>query len=114
MQADADRLDRMLLNLLTNAQKYSDPGTPVQVRALPREHEVVISVTDQGGGITPEDLPHLFSRFYRAKGARRADSIGLGLYITRLLVEAHGGDVRVESEPGKGSTFSFSLPITTP
>jgi len=110
VQADADRLDRILTNLLTNAQKYSEPGTPVRVRALPQPGEVVISVADQGRGISPEDLPHLFSRFYRAKGARRADSIGLGLYITRLLVEAHDGRVWVESTPGKGSTFSFTLP----
>jgi signal transduction histidine kinase len=71
----------------------------------------MIAVSDQGPGIPPEDLPHLFERFYRVKGARNAEGIGLGLYITRVLVEAHGGRVGVESEIGKGSTFAFTLPV---
>ncbi len=68
-------------------------------------------VTPQGRGIAPEDVPHLFDRFYRARGERQAEGIGLGLYITKLLVEAHGGRIWVESHCGTGSTFSFSLPI---
>jgi len=90
--------------------KYSDPGTPVLVGARRQDNEVIISVTDQGRGIPPEVIPHLFGRFYRAPGERKAEGIGLGLYITRLLVEAHGGRVWVKSEEGKGSTFFFSLP----
>ena len=72
---------------------------------------MVVTVSDQGRGIAPEDIPHLFERFYRAPEARKAEGIGLGLYITRMLVEAHGGRIWVESEVGKGSTFSFTLPV---
>lgn len=109
--ADYDRLDRILSNLLSNAMKYSDPGTPVLVRVCVQEGEIVVSVADHGPGIPPDDVPHLFQRFYRAKGERRAEGIGLGLYITKTLVEAHDGRIWVESEVGKGSTFSFTLPI---
>jgi len=109
--ADPDRLERILLNLLTNAQKYSAPATPIGVQARPCGDAVTIRVTDEGRGIHPDDLPHLFTRFYRAKGERRADGIGLGLYITKLLVEAHGGHIRVDSAMGTGSTFEFTLPV---
>ena len=110
--ADYARLERILINLLSNALKYSDPGTPVRLRAWQQDGQVVVAVSDQGRGIAPEEIPHLFERFYRTAGARKAEGIGLGLYITRILVEAHGGRIWVESEVGKGSTFSFSLPIT--
>lgn len=109
--ADANRLERIMTNLLSNALKYADPDTTVQVRAHRHDGEVVVEITDQGQGITPDDLPHLFKRFYRAKGARKAEGLGLGLYITKKLVEAHGGRIWVESEVGQGSTFSFTLPI---
>jgi len=109
--ADEARLERILVNLLSNAQKYSAPGTPIHVQARQAGVEVTISVTDQGQGIQFDDLPYLFERFYRAKSERRAEGIGLGLYITRLLVEAHGGQIQVASEEGYGSTFSFTLPV---
>ena len=109
--ADYDRLDRIVSNLLSNALKYSDPGTPVQICVRRQEDEVLLSITDHGRGIPPDDVSHLFQRFYRAKGERRAEGIGLGLYITKQLVEAHGGRIWVESDVGKGSTFSFTLPI---
>lgn len=109
--ADSDLLERILLNLLTNAMKYSPPESPVRLAASRIDGEVLVSVTDRGAGIAPEDQPRLFERFCRPKGARRPDSVGLGLYITRMLVEAHGGRIRVESEPGQGSTFSFTLPL---
>ncbi|MHB9134572.1 MAG: PAS domain-containing sensor histidine kinase [Armatimonadota bacterium] len=111
VSADYDRLERIFVNLLSNALKYSEPGTPVAMRAKAQDGEVVVSITDQGRGIPPESLPHLFERFYRAPGGRKAEGIGLGLYITRLLVEAHGGCIWAESEPEKGSTFSFTLPM---
>ena len=111
VSADYARLERIFTNLLSNALKYSDPETPVVVRARRAGDEVEVAVSDRGRGIALEDLPHLFERFYRARGARKAEGLGLGLYITRLLVEAHGGRVWVESEVGKGSTFYFTLPI---
>ena len=72
---------------------------------------VQVSVTDQGIGIAAKDLPHIFDRFFRVERMRKAEGTGLGLYITKRLVEAHGGHIRVESEEGKGSTFSFTLPV---
>ncbi len=111
VQADYSRLDRIMNNLLSNALKYSDPGTPVLLRARQQNGEVVVALSDVGQGIPPEDMPHLFERFYRGKDARKAEGIGLGLYITRLLLEAHGGRIWVESAVGKGSTFAFSLPV---
>ncbi|MBI2952921.1 MAG: hypothetical protein HYY30_01300 [Chloroflexi bacterium] len=111
VSADPNRLERILLNLLSNALKYSPPETEVLVRARKMDGEVIVSVADRGMGIAPEDQAHIFERFYRTKGARKAEGLGLGLYITRMLVEAHGGRIWVESELGKGSTFYFTLPI---
>ncbi|MHB9106299.1 MAG: sensor histidine kinase [Armatimonadota bacterium] len=111
VSADSARLERILVNLLSNALKYSDPDTPVRVQARMQDNAVVIAVTDQGRGIPPKAIPHLFERFYRVPRERKAEGIGLGLYITRVLVEAHGGQIQVESEVGKGSIFSFTLPV---
>ena len=122
VSADYARLERILVNLLSNALKYSAPDSPVRVRARQQDGEVVIAVIDQGIGLPPQAIPHLFERFYRVPGERKAEGIGLGLYITKILVEAHGlpavagtvkvgGRIWVESEVGKGSTFFFSLPI---
>ena len=113
--ADYNRLERIVINLLSNALKYSPSGAPVIVRAQQEAGMVRVSVTDEGPGIPPEEQPNLFQRYYRAQSTRTAEEgIGLGLYITKLLVEAHGGRVQAESEVGKGSTFSFTLPIATP
>lgn len=112
--ADEDRLERIVMNLLTNALKYSPPDTAVTVKFWARDAEVVTSITDRGIGIAPEDIEHLFERFYRAKGVRKTEGLGLGLYITKMLVEAHGGRIWVRSKPGQGSTFYFSLPAPKP
>ncbi len=98
VRADASRLERILFNLLTNAFKYSAPETPVRIQASRHNATVIITVTDHGHGIAPKDLPHLFERFYHASDGRKAEGIGLGLYFTKLLVEAHGGRIWVESE----------------
>ena len=111
--ADPNRLERILTNLLTNALKYSEPGTPIVVKARVRDGDVVISVGDEGPGIPPEELPHLFDRFYRVPTGIHVEGVGLGLYITKQLVEAHDGRIWVRSQPGEGSTFSFSLPLTS-
>ncbi len=111
VRADYARLERILVNLLSNALKYSDPDTPVSLSARQEDGHVVVAISDQGRGIPPAVLPHLFERFYRAAETRKAEGIGLGLYITRVLVEAHHGRLWVESEEGKGSTFFFTLPV---
>jgi PAS domain S-box-containing protein len=108
--ADPNRLDRIVTNLASNALKYSAPGTDVRICAVRTAGEVEVSVKDSGVGIAPDDLPHVFDRHFRARSARTHEGLGLGLYITRMLVLAHGGSIRVESTPGGGSTFSFTLP----
>ena len=112
--ADRTRLAQILANLIGNAIKYSPEGGEIVVRVVDRGAEALVSVADRGIGIPAEELPRLFDRFYRAAGANRAEGLGLGLYITRGLVEAHGGRIDVESEPGRGSTFSFTLPRPGP
>ena len=109
--ADPARLERIVGNLVSNALKYSPLKSPVEIRARQEGAAVVISVRDRGQGIHPEDQAHIFERFYRSRGARKAGSVGLGLYIAHSLVEAHGGRIWLESEPGAGSTFFFTLPL---
>ncbi len=110
--ADPRQLERIFVNLVSNALKYSPAETEVQVRvaAAPAGDGVTISVADRGVGITPEDQVHLFERWFRARGTRRPEGLGLGLYITRLLVEAQGGRIGLESALGQGSTFHVTLP----
>lgn len=112
--ADRDYLERILTNLLSNALKYSAPESVVKVAIARRDGELVTSIADQGRGIPAEELPHLFERYFRAREAReRREGLGLGLYITKGLVEAQGGHIWVETEVGKGSKFSFTLPVVT-
>ncbi|MHB9106396.1 MAG: sensor histidine kinase [Armatimonadota bacterium] len=124
VRADHDLLETILLNLLQNALKFSAPETPVRVAARRQNGEIAVSITDQGIGIAPEDLPHIFDRFYRVGRMSKAEGTGLGLYITRRLVEAHavpsadgtatvGGRITVDSVAGKGSTFTFTLPTVS-
>jgi two-component system phosphate regulon sensor histidine kinase PhoR len=114
LRASADRraLQQVLGNLVENAIKYCDRGATVVVRARPRDDRVEIAVADNGPGIESRHLPRLFERFYRVDPGRGRDSggTGLGLSIVKHLVESMGGRVAVESVPGKGSTFSFTLP----
>lgn len=112
---DARRVEQIVDNLLENAAKYSPEGSPIDVHVEGRGEELVVSVTDKGEGIAPEHLEYIFDRFYQVRRSRDAGrgGIGLGLAICRGLVEAHGGKIWVESTPGKGSTFFFSLPTAT-
>ena len=107
---DRDRLGQILDNLLSNAVKYSPDGGEIVIAAETIGTAVRLSVTDHGPGIPEETLPHLFERFYRADHVGSAPGLGLGLYITRMLVEAHGGKIWVESTVGEGSTFFVTLP----
>ncbi len=113
---DEDRLRQVVHNYLTNALKYSPDTTPVLVRLERREGQALVSVIDQGPGLSEEEREQVWTRFYRAgkvtgnKGS--TVGLGLGLYICRTLIERQGGQVGVESQPGAGSTFWFSLPLT--
>ncbi len=111
---DAMRLEQALANLISNAIKYGDPRTDVIVRVAQREHEVEITVTNRGPGIPPEELPRLFDRFMRSKTARGSGvrGLGLGLYIAKGIVEAHGGRIWAQSTPGAETTFHVSLPAS--
>jgi signal transduction histidine kinase len=110
LPADPDRLERVLVNLLGNALKYSDAPAEVLVHSSCAGGFVAIAVTDRGVGIPRQELPHVFERCCRGNNSGRQDSLGLGLYITALLVRAHGGRIEVESELGKGSVFRVFLP----
>ena len=113
MNIDAKRIRQVLDNLINNAIKYSPPDTKVTITAKKSDKEVVISVTDRGSGIPREELDNVFDRMYRIEQRLYSgvDGLGLGLYICRRLVEAHGGRIWVESTIGKGSTVFFTLPL---
>lgn len=113
VSADPDRLERIFQNLLSNALKFSPPESEVIIQARREGNDLSVSVTDKGKGIAPEDCPQLFKRYFQVKGTKSFRGVGLGLYISRLLVEAHGGHIWVESKIGKGSTFQFTLPIAS-
>lgn len=110
--ADVDRTEQVLVNLVGNAVRYTTTGS-ITVRAWTEPSQLWIAVVDTGIGIAPEDLPHVFERFFRADRSRTRYSggTGIGLAISRRLVELQGGEIFVESELGRGSTFRFSLPL---
>lgn len=110
---DRDRVEEVLTNLLDNATKYSEDGTPIRVEAQVVDSQLVVAVTDQGQGIPPEELSKIFAKFHRVErdDARDTYGHGLGLYISSKLIEAMSGQMWVESEVDRGSTFSFSLPL---
>jgi signal transduction histidine kinase len=113
LEIDATRIAQVLDNLLSNAQKYAE-GADVFIRANRLGDHVRVEVEDRGPGIPSEHVSHLFERFYRVPGASNAvRGTGLGLYICRKIIEAHNGDIGVESEPNVGTTFYFTLPIPT-
>jgi two-component system, OmpR family, phosphate regulon sensor histidine kinase PhoR len=108
--ADAARLERVLENLVSNALRYSSPDAPVTVRTEGHEAEAVVTVADSGIGIPADELPKLFQRFYRVGNAGSINGLGLGLYNSRLIIEAHRGRIWAESTAGAGSVFGFALP----
>ena len=117
--AAPEKLSRILDNLLSNALRYTSRGGGISIEAeiVPGSTRVV--VRDSGSGISPEDLPHLFDRFYRGEKSRTRDKsqdggVGLGLAIVKGLVVAHGGEIDVESTPGEGTTFRFTIPDPGP
>jgi len=114
--ADEDKIDQILTNLTNNAIKYSPKGGDIIIRGHKNDLGVEITITDQGMGIPETHLPKVFERFHRVdnRDTREVGGTGIGLYLVKHLVEAHGGTIRVDSEVGKGSTFSFILPYKPP
>jgi signal transduction histidine kinase len=115
-EVDPERIGQVLRNLLSNAIIHTSAGGRIAVELKDEGHELHLTVVDTGAGIPPDDLPYVFERFYRVDRSRvrATGGAGLGLTIARRLVEAHGGTIGVESELGKGSRFTFTLPKRAP
>ncbi len=113
IQVDVQKIERVLANLLVNAIRHTSEGGEVRVQARRDETSLLVTVTDTGEGIEPEDLPYVFDQFYRGEKSRShaTGGSGLGLAIAKRIVEAHGGVIGVESEPGQGALFWFTLPM---
>jgi signal transduction histidine kinase len=112
VDADPDYLRQALSNVLDNALKHSPPDSPITITGEVQGSAVVLRFHNQGAGIPPEHLGHIFEKYETYGGGRRAGrGVGLGLYMTRLLIEAHGGRVAAESKPGEGATISLTLPV---
>jgi signal transduction histidine kinase len=108
--ADETRIRQVLINLISNAIKYAPDGE-IRITGQVRRDIVIICVSDEGPGIAPEDIPHVFDRFYRAtEAAKHTKGAGLGLFLTKAIIEAHGGNIWIDPEAGKGARFCFSLP----
>jgi signal transduction histidine kinase len=116
VHADYERIREVLENLVSNAVKYSPDGGTIRIAARSDGDKAIISVSDQGIGISNEEQQKLFRRFYRVDNRlrRSTQGAGLGLFLARAVVEGHGGRIWVESQPGRGSRFSFTLPLATP
>jgi signal transduction histidine kinase len=111
IQADEQELHVALSKLVENAVQHTPRGGTVTLRTETRGEHAIVEVGDTGSGISEEDLPHVFERFYRGDKARTSRGAGLGLSIAQKIVEAHGGTVEVESVEGRGSTFKVRLPL---
>ena len=110
---DQYRIEQVLVNLVYNAIKFTDPGGVITISVKTRDNEIMVSVSDTGIGIPREELPRVFERFYKVNKARDDEGVGLGLAISRHIITSHGGKIWAESEEGKGSTFFFTLPLST-
>lgn len=110
VEADRDQLGRLILNLLDNAVKYGGAGGKVKVEIYTEAGRPAVRISDKGPGIPPEDLPHIFKRFYRADSSRSSSGFGLGLAIARSIAEAHNAEIKVSSPPGQGAAFTVIFP----
>jgi signal transduction histidine kinase len=108
---DFEEVTQAILNLLDNARKYSGDSRLIEIRMWSRDAHVVVEIADRGVGVPPEEKADIFQAFYRARGEKTGSGVGLGLYIVRNIMQAHGGKVEVESAPGKGSRFRLLFPV---
>jgi signal transduction histidine kinase len=112
VDADATRLQQVIGNILSNAIKFTPPGKQVDLRLERVDHKLQISVHDEGEGIEPSFLPHVFERLRQADASAKRSGLGLGLAIARHIIDLHHGDIRAESEGlGKGARFTVTLPV---
>jgi len=112
IHVDVLRLNGVLVNLIQNATKYSDEGTPITINAVQQDDSILFSVEDRGIGIPGDSLNRIFNMFYRGEtGERRSSGTGLGLAVCKAVIEAHRGTIWAESELGNGSVFNFTVPI---
>ncbi|MBI4186155.1 MAG: PAS domain-containing protein [Chloroflexi bacterium] len=111
--ADTELMEEVFANLTENAIKYSPQGGKISISGILKDGEAVVTVADEGIGIAPDEVEHVFERFRRSESdrSRKVSGVGLGLYICRSIIEAHGGRIAVSSQPGKGSQFTFTLPV---
>lgn len=114
IRADQERIGQVLRNLLSNAARYSPKGAPIELRTIPLAGRVRLEVADRGRGIHPDDLPRIFEKFGRGRerDVGKTAGMGLGLYLSRRIVRAHGGELTADSTPGEGSVFAFELEAT--
>jgi len=114
VSVDRDKISQVIINLLSNALKYTSDGGIVEIKVMESDKDVAVIVRDNGSGIEEEDLPYIFERFYRADRSRNRNTggSGIGLTIVKSLVEAHKGKIEVKSEPGKGTEFTVTLPYS--
>jgi two-component system sensor histidine kinase KdpD len=111
VRADGAMMEKVVSNLLENAAKYSKPGSPITISAEQANGKVLLSIADQGAGIEPSEQALIFERFYRGRAqALGTSGTGMGLAISRAIVDAHGGSIGVTSQPGRGSVFTLTMP----
>lgn len=111
VSGDPERLLQAFLNILDNAIKYSVPNSEVSINGQIEENKILVKISDQGVGISTNDMPHIFEQFYTADRSRSGNGTGLGLAIAKRIVEAHNGTITASSNPGEGATFTIQLPI---
>jgi two-component system sensor histidine kinase KdpD len=111
ISVDATLIQQVLLNLLENADKYSPPDSPIEIRALSQARSVTLEVSDHGPGLPPGDEKRVFEKFYRSPTLTSRSGAGLGLTICRGIIELHGGKIWAKNREGGGTTFGFSLPV---
>jgi len=111
IRADSVLLEQVMINLIDNSLKYSAPATPIEISVAAEQDNIVITVADRGLGIPPDELPHIFDKFYRIRlPAYRVDGTGLGLSICKGIIEAHGGKITAENRPDGGTIMKITLP----